>query len=65
MRQISEYVQVDETTNSVNFFGNEDWIEVEDLDAWIEAFWNACLDVAIQFNGCSSIIEGAAFKRLT
>ncbi|WP_028664901.1 hypothetical protein [Runella zeae] len=63
MRLISEYVLVDETMNSVKFFGDEDWIEVEDLDAWIAAFWDACRDVAMEFNGCSSILEREAFSQ--
>lgn len=65
MPQISEYVQVDVDEKSVNFILDDAWIQVEDLDAWMAAFWDEVRDIAMEFQGCSSIIEREAFNRVT
>lgn len=64
MPYISEYVEVNEIEKSVRFSGGE-WIEVEDLDAWIASFWDAAIDIARQIEGCASVIERHAFNQVT
>ncbi|MEA5402651.1 hypothetical protein VB776_06980 [Arcicella sp. DC2W] len=64
MAKISEYVDVNEIDRTVHFFGREDWIEVDDLNAWISAFWDEARDIAMSING-SSEIERIAFDRIT
>lgn len=61
---ISEFVEVDRENKAVRFFSN-DWIEVDDIDAWIAAFWDAARDVAFEIGGDASHIERIAFNKVT
>lgn len=65
MGYILEYVEVDELSKTVKFFGSEKRIEVDDLDVGLSAFYSECNDVAMEINGCSSLIEKTAFNRVT
>ena len=64
-RFISDFVQVDDLSKKVTIYARPNWIEVEDLEAWIAAFYDAVRDVSSEIEGPFWEIESLAFDRVT
>jgi hypothetical protein len=64
MAYISEHVEVCEDKSAVRFSGGA-WIEVEDLGAWISAFWDAVRNNAFKYANNYYLIEKHAFNAVS